>query len=196
MTAIDPIAVVTESLSDFLTTKERRVFQGRMSGDVVVRGSGVSALTYVFLHEATHVVDAVLGLTRDTSGPLERGVWIGHRAPEARYSTELALKTPFRGMPPLATSDADNVYRSLSRTPFVSLYSTASASEDLAELVSWYIVRSRHRGKLVVIVSTSSGCIIEKFEPMNFPLVRARDADVERLLSKGLPRTAASLRGG
>jgi hypothetical protein len=189
-------SLITESLSKFLTTKERRVFEGRMYRDVVVRGDGVNALTYVFLHEATHVVDAVLGLTRDTSAPLERGVWIGRTAPDARYCTELALKTRFRGMPPLATSDADNVYRSLSRTPFVSLYSTASASEDLAELVSWYVVRSRHRGKLVVTVRTSSGRVIERFEPMNFPLVRARYADVERLLSKGLPLTAASLSGG
>jgi len=177
-------SLIHESLSDFLTTKEQRVFDGAARGTVAVRGKGVSALTYVLLHESTHVVDATLGLTRDLGAPLVSGVWTARTDPVARLASEPALKTSFRGAPPLPGSDAIGVYRSLSRTPFVSLYSTASSSEDLAELVSWYIVERQFRGSLTIAVRTQDGRLLEAFEPLRFPGVRARFPSVEALLAK------------
>lgn len=177
-------SLIHESLSDFLTTKEQRVFRNPARGIVTVRGKGVSALTYVLLHESTHVVDATLGLTRDLEPPLVNGAWTARVDPVARFASEPALKTPFRGAEPLPESDAMSVYRSLSRTPFVSLYSTASSSEDLAELISWYVIATRHRGSLTIDVRSEGGRLVETFEPLRFPGVRARFPGIEALLAR------------
>lgn len=59
-------SVIDESLSTFLTNKERRVFIDDGSGDTVtLKGTGTDALTFVLLHESTHVVDFTCGITSD-----------------------------------------------------------------------------------------------------------------------------------
>jgi len=177
-------SLIHESLSDFLTTKEQRVFRNPARGIVTVRGEGVSALTYVLVHESTHVVDATLGLTRDLRVPLVSDAWTARTEPVARFASEPVLNTAFRGAAPIPESDAISVYRSLSRTPFVSLYATASSSEDLAELVSWYVIATQHRGSLTIDVRTGDGRLVEAFEPLRFPGVRARFPGVEALLAR------------
>lgn len=176
-------SLIAESLSHFLTVKERRVFQPAGGAVVTVRGEGVDALTYVLLHESTHVVDATLGLTRELKTPLTQGVWTDRATPVERIAHEPAARTAFRGAPPLPASDATEVYRSLSRTPFVSLYATASSSEDLAELVSWYVVETRYKGTLTISVNAVDGAKAETFRPLGFPGVRARFPEVGKLLS-------------
>jgi len=177
-------SLIHESLSDFLTTKEQRVFRNAPRGIVTIRGKGVSALTYVLLHESTHMVDATLGLTRDLRAPLVSGTWTARTDPVAPLASEPALKTSFRGADSLPASDAVSVYRSLSRTPFVSLYSTASSSEDLAELISWYVVEARYRGSLTIDVRTQDGRLLEEFQPLKFPGVRARFPSIKALLAR------------
>ena len=61
-------------LSTFLTTKEQRVFRDDGSGNTVaVMGTGTDAVTYVLLHESTHVADFVCGMTKHP----ENGIWGG-----------------------------------------------------------------------------------------------------------------------
>ncbi len=48
-------SVIEQSLSDFLTVKEQRVFLKEDQPLVVLHAHGANALTYVLLHEATHV---------------------------------------------------------------------------------------------------------------------------------------------
>ncbi len=50
------------------------------------------------------------------------------------------MTTAFRGAPPSPANAAKALYGSLLATPFASRYSTASSSEDLAELVAWYVL--------------------------------------------------------
>ena len=55
-------SVIGESLTQFLTIKENRVFRDDGSGlAVTVTGKGTDALTYVLLHESSHVVDRNCG---------------------------------------------------------------------------------------------------------------------------------------
>ena len=77
-------------------------------------------------------------LLLQTHGPAKRA------GPTTGFSG--AAKTYFWGESPLGFGPAVSVYDALAQTPFVSLYSTASEHEDLAELVAWHEVASSIMG--------------------------------------------------
>ena len=56
--------VLRENISEMLTAKERTCFEVGATGFTVsVEGGSMDAIVYVLLHEVTHLVDSVLGLT-------------------------------------------------------------------------------------------------------------------------------------
>jgi hypothetical protein len=66
------------------------------------------------------------------------------------------VQTYFRGSTRLPLEQATDLYNSLSETPFVSLYATASANEDFAELVAWRELQQQHSATLTTSVSSPS----------------------------------------
>ncbi|RSK46387.1 hypothetical protein [Hymenobacter perfusus] len=121
-----------------------------------------SALDYVLLHEATHVVDAALklnpayaatGQQLDSAAakPFTAGIWKSRTLPVAGWHHALLLQIPFRrGGRALPISDAAQVYSLLQQKPFVSLYGS-SWSEDLAELVTVaYFTRKQQPFRIVL----------------------------------------------
>jgi hypothetical protein len=176
-------SVIEESLTTFLTTKERRVYTDDGSGmNITVTGTGTNALTYVLLHESTHVLDASCGITTDPHNKFVQSIWA------ARYALvpSLASITPttyFRRADHLPMARAAGVYNALAQTPFVSLYATASRQEDLAELVAWHEIYTQDRGDLTIELKDAEGKIVNRWHPLSFPRVRDRFADVEQLLS-------------
>lgn len=190
-----------ESLSHFLTTKERRLFEADASGHTVtIEADGADALTYLLLHEATHVLDMSSKLTEQPDNAFGRGIW---QAPTAQGGVALALQlapklaaspaaaTRFRGAGPIAASRARTHYDALAHTPFVSFYATAAPGEDLAELVAWHVISRRHGRTLSIGVHDADGALLARYEPMRFPAVQARLALVERLLAQAEPDGAA-----
>jgi len=75
------------------------------------------------------------------------------------------------------------VYDSLAQSPFVSLYSTASEQEDFSELVAWRDVMQQHSGNLIIEMADADGKILRRWEPLTFPGVQKRFADVDDLLA-------------
>lgn len=69
----------------------------------------------------------------------------------------------------------------------MSLYATASALEDLAELVAWHEILKQHRGDLVIEVKDARGKILTPWQPLTFPGVQNRFADVDKLLASQGP---------
>jgi len=67
------------------------------------------------------------------------------------------------------------VYQGLSKTPFVSLYSTASWHEDLAELLTVYHLTT-HLNQPFSIVIAKPGKEVFSYEPMRSAAVRRRIA--------------------
>ena len=175
-------SVIDESLSQFLTVKENRVFMDYGSGtSVKVTGIGTDALTYVLLHESGHVVDRSCGITNASDDSFERYVWKsrGDLVPALAVITP---KTYFRGGGQLPAAWASAVYNALSKTPFVSLYSTASREEDFAELMAWLNIWEEHRGDLVVSVTNARSGTRQQWHPLSFPGVQARFAQLDKLL--------------
>jgi hypothetical protein len=177
-------SILDEQLSTFLTIKERRVFIDDGSGiTVMVKGTGTDALTYVLLHESTHVVDKSCGITADPHSPFVAGIWTSQKEMVPRLASSVAATTYFRGGQPIGFGRAANVYDALAQTPFVSLYATATDQEDLAELVAWREIRKQHHGKLVIAVNDARGKTLRRWRPLAFPEVKRRFADVDRLLA-------------
>jgi hypothetical protein len=141
-----------------LTTKKRRLFKwAEGAPEVRVIAKGQEALPFVLLHESTHVVDASIGISRDPSQLLIAERWKGSHDLKEPYASSLVAKTAFRGKDKIAANQAESVYDAMQRSPFVSLYSTAAASEDLAELIAWYEEGQLFNVELVTEISIEQG---------------------------------------
>jgi hypothetical protein len=179
-------SIIDESLSSFLTNKERRVFLDDGSEvKVVVTGTGADALTYVLLHESSHVLDGACGIVKAFPNAFDKGIWTASHVMIPELEQTLAAKMYFRGGPPLALERAPEVYNSLSKTPFVSLYSTSSEGEDFAELVAWRELEKRYGGSLTIDVMNSRTNTDQEWHPLTFPAVQERFAEVDELESSG-----------
>jgi hypothetical protein len=178
--------IIDESLSSFLTTKERRVFADDGSEvKVAVTGTGADALTYVLLHESSHVLDGACGIVKTFPNAFDEGIWAASHVMTPELEQTLAAKTYFHGGPRLALERAPEVYNSLSKTPFVSLYATSSEREDFAELVAWRELEKRYGGSLTIDVKNSRTNTDEEWHPLTFPAVQERFAKVDELESLG-----------
>ncbi len=176
--------ILGEPLSTFLTNKERRAFTDDGSGlTVTVTGTGTDALTYVLLHESTHVMDKNCGITAAPHSRFTADIWASQQSMVPQLASSAATTTVFREGHPLGVGQATIVYGALAQTPFVSLYGTASAMEDLAELVAWREVLIQHQGNLVIEVNDASGKTLRRWEPLTFPGVQKRFEDVDELLA-------------
>jgi hypothetical protein len=182
-------SVIDESLSQFLTVKESRVFFDDGSGTTVkVTGIGTDALTYVLLHESSHVVDRSCGITNASDESFDSHVWKSRRDLLPGLAV-ITPKTYFRGGSPLPASQAPSVYDSLAKTPFVSLYATASRQEDFAELVAWHNILEEHNGDLIVAVRNARGDTRHQWHPLSFPRVQSRFAQLNKpLVARSLCR--------
>jgi len=177
-------SILNESLSTFLTNKEQRVFYANESGITVkVRGTGVDAITYVLLHESAHVVDKTCGITAAPQSPFPQGIWTDLYRMVPHLASSVAAMTYFHGGRAIAYNQATMVYESLSETPFVTLYATASAQEDFAELLAWREISSRHNGDLIIDVEDAYGHLLGRWTPLTFPGVQTRFPGMDTLLT-------------
>ena len=175
-------SVINESLTTFLTKKETRVYKPDGSGlTISVTATGTNALSYVLLHESTHVVDVTCGVTTNPRSKFVQRIWTGHST-LAPSIAAITPKTYFRGADQLPIAKASDVYDALALTPFVSLYATASRQEDLAELVAWYEIYTQDGGNLIIAMKDAGRKTVQEWHPLSFPRVWERFADVEKLL--------------
>lgn len=178
-------SLLDESLTAFLNTKEARLFEVDGSGFDVNFDAGESdALTYVLLHEASHIVDQVLGLTDNAAGSLRAGIWDDLRSLSEPHASSLAARTPFRREPPIPLRYSPAFYESLRQSPFVSFYASAAAPEDAAELFAWQQLASRFDQSLTLTIRDREGFILFRYEPLKAPELRSRFAEVQALLDR------------
>jgi hypothetical protein len=176
-----------ETLTTFLSGKEAGLFTDDGSGTTVrIEAGAMPAAPYVLLHESTHIVDGVLGLSRRTDAVFRRNVWDAERrkALAPHLATNPIDGIAWRGGAKRAIGDAASLYRGLRRTPFVSLYASVAPSEDLAELVAWQQLSARWHVPLRIVVRRADGSTAFAYKPLQAPAVRARLAGVATLLAK------------
>jgi hypothetical protein len=183
-------SLIHESLSTFLTTKERRVFiDDGTETTVTVTATGTDALTYVLLHESSHVLDAACSIIKTVPNTFDRGIWLAEHQLHPDVATLVATQTYFHGGAKLPSQQASKVYDSLSNSPFVSLYATASAREDFAELVAWREIQKLYAGTLTIRVDQGHAAAPREWHPLSFTAAQRRFLQVDQLesLKEGCP---------
>lgn len=176
-------SLLDESLASFLGSKEANLFVDDGTGQrLQVEAGALDALTYVLLHEATHVVDQVLGLTADSHAPLMAGVWESAREPVAAQASSLALQTGFRRAPRIPLDKAPAYYQALAASPFVSFYATAAAPEDIAELFAWQQLSACSAQAVSVQIRDAAGQVVFTYAPLENRVATARFAQVQQVL--------------
>lgn len=174
-----------ETLTEFLNGKERGLFEPDRSGQsVTIEAGDSSAMAYILLHEATHVVDATLEISTTPKSRFQAGIWLDRTRLAPPYDRSMIQSTAFRRGPTTPLAKAQALYRALSRTPFVSLYATASTGEDLAELVAWEQLATQRHQSLAILVKDARGKIVYRYEPLKSSLVQSRFPAVEELLAR------------
>lgn len=150
-------------------------------------GTGMEGFVYILLHESLHVYDYVHRITpycdegiRDyrklgrEGTDFTKGIWCGYATPCRKIWFQ--GKVRFYGLSGpglLPISRAPEVYDTLSRGPFLSIYGTQSWAEDFAELGAFYhLTEVLHQPYRIDILR--DGKVIRCFHPGQFPEVRAR----------------------
>lgn len=178
--------ILHQTITDWVTEKERTCFTGGDSSiHLSIQAGFLNALTYVLLHESTHVVDGSLRLISGDSAAgkhqlnsftasFSKGLWKNINTYSWSFTDSIIIKSRFRpGGRRFLYDEAPMVYEALSRTPFVSLYSTASWHEDLAELLTVYHLTQVLNQPFRLTV-TKNGKEVFSAEPMNSALVQER----------------------
>lgn len=178
-------AILRETISQWATTKEQTCFVGSEGYEIVVDAGNLDAFLYVLLHEATHVVDAVLDITPHPDDgdavvqptAFTHNIWEKMNLPSVAFIDPLLETTRFRGGGPIASGRATEVYGALGQTPFVSLYSMASWFEDLAEITAIYHLTQQLNQPYRILVLKDKQEVF-RFEPTENGLVRQRFAQL------------------
>lgn len=175
--------ILNETISAWASSKENTCFDRSENPEfeVFIDAGSLDAIQYVLLHEATHVVDAVLDFTphpEDKDTPVEptpfiTDIWYKMNVPTEKFINPLLEKTRFRSGKALPIALAPEVYAALEKTPFVSLYGMASWFEDLAELITIYHL-THQMGQPFRISVKKKNIEVASFEPMKNKLVKKR----------------------
>lgn len=182
--------ILNETISEWATWKEKSLYDtsANPTFEVQIDAGNLDAFVYVLLHEATHVVDAVLKLTPNAEEDenlvqhtsYTKNIWRLFNSPRAKFTNPILEKTRFRSGKVQSITSAKEIYNELEKTPFVSLYGMASWYEDIAELVTIYHLTNKLNQPFVVYIK-ENGQIMSKFEPMKNKLVKKRLKQLEFL---------------
>ncbi len=175
--------ILNETISEWATQKEYSCYDRSANPELAIsiEAGDLDALQYVLLHEATHVLDAVLNITPHPEErgalveptPYTKGIWHKMNIPTEPFIDSLLEKTRFRSGKTVPIVLAPEIYKALGKTPFASLYGMASWFEDLAELVTIYHLTHKMNQPFRVVVSKDN-LEISKFEPMKNKGVKKR----------------------
>jgi len=174
--------VLNETISQFLTRKERSCYQPPEAMELSVEAGSLDATLYVLLHESMHVVDmmATSATTQDSPPVLAMGYWQTNRIRSAPYDSDLLGQPCFFSRSPLSMDTAQAIYSALGNSPFVSLYATTNWSDDSAELVAMYHLTHVLRQPYRIVLRRGQQITLSP-SPMESPRVMARFPAVQAL---------------
>ena len=175
--------ILNETISEWATWKENSLYKNpENSGyELIIDAGKMDAFVYVLLHEATHVIDAILEISPQTKSndsfaipsSFTKDIWKDIRTLDEKYIFPILENTRFRGGAVQPISSAPSIYKALAKTPFVSLYSMASWHEDIAELFTIYHLTTELNQPFIIYIKEKDK-VITKFEPMKNKKVKRR----------------------
>jgi hypothetical protein len=186
--------ILHQTVSEWLTEKERGCFDFSNSGlDLRYNAGNLNAFVYVLIHEATHIVDAALGIYSNNSNPnlpevlsedrFTKGVWKDRTKVSNKFENELLDSTYFRSRKILPIKKAQEVYKALAISPFVSLYGRNSCHEDFAEFITIKYLNEKF-GQKFSIELLDKGQNVYTFKPLKNKFVRSRIKVLDKVIGK------------
>lgn len=182
--------ILEETISEWATWKEKSLFDNTLNPtfEIQIDAGKSDAIQYVLLHEATHVVDAVLNFTPQAENvdslvvhtAFTKNIWRLFNSPVAKFINPLLEKTRFRSGKVQPIASAPEIYNALKKTPFSSLYGMASWYEDIAELISIYHLTNKLNQPFIVYIKHNNRPLVT-FEPMKNKLVKRRVKNLDFL---------------
>jgi hypothetical protein len=179
-------AILKQSAAEWMAEKESSCFDGKNSPfSLRVDVGNITAIQYVLLHEATHIVDATQEITPSfrpsalnaspgSATPFTAGIWQDARTPVSRYVDQRLMAIRFRqGGQVLDAADMKTLYEALGRTPFVSLYGSSARTEDLAEYVTVYHLTQKLQQPFRISVFDGDREVL-LHDPMASEIIRSR----------------------
>ncbi|MCP4134285.1 MAG: hypothetical protein GY754_25145 [bacterium] len=188
-------SVLTKDFSTLVTQKDKTCFNiNDPSIDISINcGKKYSGFLYILLHESTHAVDYVVNITpyvepdmvkynknAPQKTPFTKWIWDTYKKPETAYPfrTDVTFYGFNKG-PRVNIVRALDMYSSLSRSPFVSLYGSLNWAEDLAEFVTYYHLTQKLGEKYVISVKKNNK-VLFSYEPMKSAAVKERFSTMKR----------------
>jgi hypothetical protein len=185
--------------SELLTLRINSAFEADDSGTELLfhLSDDISALTYIMLHESTHIVDYVERLTPYVEPAMLRLLgespndasftdmaWTAYR--EVSPSIDFPYQKELRfyslgGQPCLEYRDAIGALKALRGTPFASLYASVNWAEDLAEFVTFYYLSTIYKVEGHIQVY-QDGQLVYDYRPMSSAIVTNRNRLLDPLL--------------
>lgn len=182
--------ILEETISEWATWKEKSLFDNTLNPtfEIQIDAGKSDAIQYVLLHEATHVVDAVLNFTPQAENvdslvvhtAFTKNIWRLFNSPVAKFINPLLEKTRFRSGKVQPIASAPEIYNALKKTPFSSLYGMASWYEDIAELISIYHLTNKLNQPFIVYIKHNNRPLVTS-EPMKNKLVKRRVKNLDFL---------------
>lgn len=180
--------ILNQTISEWATWKENTCYVKPENNEyeIIIDAGTLDAIIYVLLHEATHVVDAVLNITPHTDEAddivtptaFTTNIWYKMNEPQKNATTELLETTRFRSGKQIPISSSPDVYKALQATPFASLYSMAAWFEDLAELLTIYHLTSKMNQPYKILVK-KNGTTIFTYQPFTNKKVIKRQSELK-----------------
>lgn len=183
--------VLDYTISELLTEKESTCFLNDPTVEIKVNvGNNLPGLLLMLLHEGFHICDYNNKLTpyvhrtitlfdKDYQKPSKNiwtsEIWDRYYLIKKEYDFEQRQSITFYGLqggPYIDKSEAFQVYENLSKTPFVSLYSTLTWAEDAAEFFTFQYLKKYLNIDYSITVTTENRT--ETFEPLKFRKVKTR----------------------
>lgn len=178
--------VLDETVSAFLTRKERGCYRSSASGaELTVEAGSQDAVLYVLLHEAMHVVDQIspaqISVSYAAEPPrLAAHIWKDSLTVDSAYQSPFLGGGCFRHGIPDSIEDVQATYEALRSSPFVSLYGSSNPYDDSADLVAVYHLTHVLHEPYRIILRAQERTILS-IEPMASPAVKRRFSGVEAL---------------
>jgi hypothetical protein len=186
------------SLVDWIAYRDRSAYadvgEGIALASACPGGEKYRGLIHTLCHEAAHIydyrahvtpfVERALARASDSSGEsgFTRSIWKSYAEPVAAFSIpDREALAPYGLGKALPLSAALAQYAALARTPFYSLYGSASWAEDFAEAAAWTHLREK-LGVGYEVDLSRSGVEAARFVPGLVPGGAARSAALRAAL--------------
>lgn len=185
-------SLLDTSIDDWLSNKDDSQFDKSAPSPTirVKTQTQFKALMYGLLHEGTHMVDYEHGVTpyvdqqhlrfkgRTQAGSdFTDNIWLSGTQPVDRFDLkhrkEINTYGIFTKRGLIPRSALPVMFEQLTKTPFVSFYSSTSWNEDLADYITYHHIE-KYLGGSVTVELLETGKVVEVYTPVKTPMNKQR----------------------